>query len=634
MTLRLDIAVGPVQGFVLQSRRTRDLWGSSYLLSFLAGHAMHGAEQAGGRIVQPMVKGDTLYRWTGGERVGEPPSIGSLPNHFAVDVEAEAEPVARAAVAALRGAWTRICNAVWGKFVAEACEGGTGTQAIWDRQVAAFWEVAWCAGPAEDGLLARRKHWRSHLPPTEPGDKCTVMHDLQELSGHVRSAGRAGRVSQDRFWEYLRGRVGALDLRDNERLCAIALIKRLFPRVADDALGWKEGRSRWPSTVHIAARPWLHRVENCAPDLARDYAGQVMQFAPSGVLSERWLDRERSAAGNFPRLDANWYHREAVESTRLCPLDTHAGDGARANLAGKLKAICRAKDRNGQRLGPPSSFYALLLADGDQLGRLVGETGGEQVSRALAAFMAQVLEIVRKHGGETVYAGGDDALALLPVPGALPCAEEMAECYRSAFRHEVGATLSAAVAFVHIRYPLGGALREARRLLDEVAKEGNGRDSLAVGVLKPGGLNSQWVTTWHRPRPDGSSESSVNLVRTQADRLGTETSEPDLSSALLYRLRELLVRLGGWDSWRPGAWGIVPEDIDLPAFLCAEIGHSLTVIRGESAAAAAAEMADLVGRLLRRAPADGQGGETAEIGVDALLLARFLAGGGHGEREA
>ncbi len=632
MTLRLDIAIGPVQGFVIQSRRTRDLWGSSYLLSFLAGHAMHGAEKAGGRVVRPVVKDDPLYRWTGGDRTGAPPDIGSLPNRFAIDVEAEAEPVARAAVAALRGAWTRVCDAVWVKFIAEACEHGAGTRAIWDRQVATFWEVAWCAGPAEAGLLARRKHWRSHLPPTEPGDKCTVMHDLQEISGYVRSTGRAD--TQDCFWRHLRDLVGALDLRENERLCAVALIKRLLPRVAEDALGWKVERSRWPSTVHIAARPWLHQVENCAPDLARDYAEQVTQFAPSGVLSERWPDRERSAAGDFSRLDANWFHPEAIESEQLCPLNAHAVDGTRAALAGKLKAICCAEGRDGRRLGPPSSFYALLLADGDRLGRLVGEADGEQVGRALATFMEQAPKIVCKNGGQTVYAGGDDVLAMLPVPGALPCAEALAECYRSAFGHRVGATLSASVTFVHIRYPLSGALRDAHRLLDDIAKQSNGRDSLAVGVLKSGGLNSQWVTTWRRQNSDGCAEPSTELIRALADRLESDAPEADLSSGLLYRLRELLVRLGGWNSWRPGTWGTIPEDIDLTAFLRTEIGHSLAVRRGESAAAPAAEMAGLVVCLLQRVPADGQGGETTEIGVDALLLARFLAGGGHGEREA
>ncbi len=638
MTLRLDIAIGPVQGFVAQSRRTRDLWGSSYLLSFLAGHAMHGAEKAGGRVVRPVVKDDALYRWTGDDRTGESPGIGSLPNRFAVDVEAEAEPVARAAAAALRKAWAQVCDAVWGEFVAEACERGAGTRAIWDRQINAFWEVVWTAGTVHDGLLDRRKHWRSHVPPAEPGDKCTIMHDLQELSGHVRSMGRAGQVAQDCFWKHLRGRVGALDLRENERLCAIALIKRLFPRVAEDALGWRVvERVRWSSTVHIAARPWLRQAETWEPDLARDYAEQVKRFAPTGVLSERqppWPGLDRSAAGDFHLLDANWFHREAVESEGLCPLKANAGDEVRDTLVKALKTIYCAKDQDGQRLGSPSSFYALLLADGDRLGRLVSEVGGEQVGRALAAVMAKAPKIVGDHGGETVYAGGDDVLAMLPVPGALQCAAELAECYCSAFEHKAEATLSASVVFVHIRQPLGSAIRDAHRLLDDVAKGDNGRNSLAVGVLKPGGLNSQWATTWHRVRPDGSAESSVALLQALADRLGTDAAEPGLSSTLLYRLRGLLVRLGGWDFWRPGTWGAIPEDIDLPAFLRAEIGHSLAVRRGESTEAQVAEMADLVRRLLRRAPAstDGQGGETAEIGVDALLLARFL-GGGHSEHE-
>ncbi len=74
----LDISIGPVQGFVAQSRRTRDLWGSSYLLSFLSAHAMRGARKAGGRIVRPVVDDDPLYLWVRGCRVGEAPRIGSL----------------------------------------------------------------------------------------------------------------------------------------------------------------------------------------------------------------------------------------------------------------------------------------------------------------------------------------------------------------------------------------------------------------------------------------------------------------------------------------------------------------------------------------------------------------------------
>ena len=69
------------------------------------------------------------------------------------------------------------------------------------------------------------------------------------LSFRVRAESRASREQQDEFWKRVRGPLGALDLEDNERLCAIALVKRLFPRVAPEALGWEVDTSHWPSTV-------------------------------------------------------------------------------------------------------------------------------------------------------------------------------------------------------------------------------------------------------------------------------------------------------------------------------------------------------------------------------------------------
>ena len=491
MTQRLDISIGPVQGFVAQSRRTRDLWGSSYLLSFLSAHAMRGSADAGGRIVQPVVDDDQLYRWVSAVRAGDPPRgtpprIGSLPNHFIVEVDAKPAEVADFAIRALEAAWQRVCDAVWKKFVGHACPEGDGVRDIWNRQVGSFWEVTWTAGKsaAEGGLLARRKHWRSHRPPDEPGDKCTVMHDLQEISGYVRSAGAAGRTRQEGFWERVRERTGRLDLRDNERLCAVAFVKRLFPKVAVEALRWEVERWRWPSTVHVGARPWLRRVETATPQQARAYAEAVKGVAPSGVVTERGpasAGSKNTRTGGFPQLDANYYHREAVKNERLCPLKEGAPGAARDELDRLLKAIYDSEDASGRRIGPPPSFYAMLLADGDRLGKLLGKLGGQRVGQALANFTQGVPEIVREHDGETIYASGDDVLAMLPVPGALSCAGSLSDSYKSAFsafEEAPGATLSAAVVFAHVRLPLGAVIREAHRLLDEVAKDGNGRNSL------------------------------------------------------------------------------------------------------------------------------------------------------------
>lgn len=641
---RLDISIGPVQGFVAQSRRTRDLWGSSYLLSFLAAHAMRGAEKAGGRIVQPIKEDDPLFRWVAGERVGEVPGIGTLPNHFVVETEDPPRELARAAVDAFGSAWSRVAEAVWDRFVGPASPSGDGTSRIWDRQVSGFWELIWTAGPLDgpQGLLARRKHWRTHQPADEPGDKCTIMHDLQELSGHVS---RWRKQEQDEFWNRVDQRLGSLDRRDDERLCAIALIKRLFPGVASVALGWPVDASHWPSTVYVAAVPWIRRVVSSVPEQARAYS-EAVERALKAAGQESPLSEQPArfgidarAAGGFARLDANYFHRDYVRNESTCPLAGDPNAAAGDDLVRGLEELYGSRNGDG-RLGPPPAFHALLLADGDRLGELLGEIGGDKVSRALSAFTGRVPGIVTRHDGATVYAGGDDVLALLPVTGALRCADALRGAYEQAFgavSGNGGATLSAAVAFAHMRMPLGGVLREAHRLLDEEAKRANGRNSLAAAVLKPGGPYCQWVTTWIRPDgvPDGRV-AALELLDGLVGRLGGAGREGWVSSSLLYRLRDLLVRLCGWNRWRPGEWGTLPRGLDVSAFLRAEIGHSLEVRSGQSAASETDDVARRMWELLQRSPNDrvtdacppSNGdltGEAPHVGIDALLLARFLA---------
>ena len=644
MTARLDFSIGPVQGFVTQSRRTRDLWGSSYLLAFLSAHAMRGAVEAGGRPVLPdaeVAEQDQLYRWVSGQREGDPPRIGSLPNHFAVEVEGDACKAAHAGERSLQAAWNRVCHVVWSRFVEPACPHGNSTEDIWARQIESFWEVMWTASGADEthGLLARRKHWRSHHPPDEPGDKCTVMHDRQELSGFVRA--RSG-ARQDAFWSAVRGagRVGLLDLRKNERLCAIALVKRLFPKVAAEALGWVVDTSHWPSTVHVGAVPWIRRVAQAVPEAAAAYAETVGRSAGEAVFPMRRppFDLDLRAAGSFPRLDANYLHRDFVMSAERCPLREDAEVEPRKDLASRLRSVYDASDELGRRLGPPPAFYAMLLADGDRLGRLASILEGSELGTALSAFLGEALRIVAEHDGVTIYAGGDDVLAMLPIPGALGCAQALSDAYRNAFADTVAkdeATLSAAVVFAQIRLPLRQVLGEAHRLLDDVAKERNGRDSLAVAVLKPGGPYCEWATAWTRPGPDGEAPA-IGLLDALARRLASDPATPHLSSALVYRIRETLSRLCGWDRWEPGEWGGLPEDIDVRAFLHAEIAHSLEVRTGDGAEAHARGLTADVWHLLLPAcnpqcrdtgtPVDGGGGSpVAQAGVDALLLARFLA---------
>ena len=639
MAMRLDISIGPVQDFVSQSRRTVDLWGSSYLLSFLSAHAMHGAEMAGGKIVRPLVADDHLYRWVKGFRVGGSPQIGTLPNHFVVEVHTDAGAVADRATEAFDTAWSRVHEAVWCRFLTPVESLGPDTRRIWDRQVNNFWRIAWTADPSGDGyrgLLARRKHWRIHRPTVEPGDKCTIMHDMQELSGYTRSDSRRSREGQDRFWSDLGMHLGTLDLRPNERLCAVAFVKRMFPRASRDALGWKVDQSRWPSTVYVAAVPWIDRVAATAPEEAQSYAEKVRHVA-GDIFSEQYPGTTRwKGIRSFARLDGNWFHSESVGNDARCPL-SKGGIEVRKELAESLEEIAEMDDDEGRRIGTPSHYYGLLLADGDRLGELVSKHGAGPVGKALASFTGDIGTIVEYHHGVTVYAGGDDVMALLPLPKALSCAAKLSRHYGRAFwtdgGMEIEATLSAAVVIAQIRYPFGGVMREARRLLEDVAKDGNGRNSLAVGVLKPGGLHCQWATTWTRSGRNGRV-CARKILDDLVDQLREVTSEPGLSSGLVYRTRKTLTMLCGWERWEPGMWGHVLHDLDLRAFLRAEIARSFTDHPGGAGTGAnerVDEISDLVCHLLMQSKAGSLKAEAMQVGIDALLLARFMADGGDGE---
>ncbi|MEW6574127.1 MAG: type III-B CRISPR-associated protein Cas10/Cmr2, partial [Bacillota bacterium] len=418
---------------------------------------------------------------------------------------------------------------------------GQGTREIWGRQVGGFWEINWAVG--EDGaLLDRRKNWRSHVPPVEPGDKCTLMGNLQELSGFTRAKERK---NQDAFWAALREKVGGYELDEKERLCAIALIKRVFPLVAKQAIGWRLPEcERYPSTPYLAAVPWLKTVIESRAEEARQYAAAAARLpgASRRENPDRFaclndsLDRYPEAR-EFASLDGNCFFTAALANPRLWQDDTKK-EGATEDLPRELAK--KLKD-----LGTPASpFYALLLMDGDRMGALLQAYDPGKVSKALSTFSHQVPKIVREHNGITVYAGGDDVLALLPLDGALKAAVDLSRVYSESFAgtkvSKEQATISGAVIYAHYNTPLTGVLREAHRLLDKVAKADTGRDSLAVTVWKGAGQ----VLTWAAPWPviiDGESNIIDQLLNTFS---AADAREREYNNTFFYNLRtrfEILV---------------------------------------------------------------------------------------------
>lgn len=627
---RLHFTLGPVQGFIAQSRRTRDLLAGSFLLSFLAGHAMAAVIRGGGRILFPRVHGerveqveDELLRAILQRTEG--PWKGSLPNRFQAGVPKEFDP--HACVEAVHKAWKRIADTVWKHAVEGEEPYGKETRKIWARQIKSFWEIAWVLNHENlddsGDLLDRRKNWRSHVPTVEPGDKCTLIGHLQELSGWLRNWERS---KQERFWARVRERVGGLDLQENERLSAVGLIKRLFPRVAEEAIGWKfpDTAVYFPSTSYMSALPWMSKAIRKEPEKAMALTEVALSTKTIGKMenSERFpllneAVSKQSSLKDFARLDATCFFRSNLENENYW---NEADDRK------KKDAVKNALDNLTKALNEtPRPYYALLLMDGDQLGKLLRgndkekEGRAKKVSQALALFTGEVDRIITDHNGAPIYAGGDDVLALLPVEFALDAAVEVRNAYLESFAKvelEDSATISAAIVYAHTKAPLKGVLEHAHDLLDKVAKDRTGRDSLAVCVWKGGGPTITWSAPWQVV----CGEDTQGRYPTVLHRLVEEFQSVVYSGSFFFKLKEQYEGIGS---------NIVDKD-ELVNFVTNLIIADYLRIAKDRQALDVETVEERIRRLVElcmQNQRNEQGGLERELPfrADAALLVRFLA---------
>lgn len=275
MTQHLFLAqIGPVQSFIAQARRTKDLYVGSQMLSSLAVAAVESVSRTTGfQPIFPFVENGKVYN-------------GISSHVFAFLTDEQPTAVADKIQAALTDHWmTTYANPVRDLLMKVVKAGGW--EATFDRQSVPFptdkasgWmEFYWVALPYEGSThgevysrariaLSQRKSLR-HFPAVEEhGVKCS-------LTG-----------SQSALWftdgEMNRIRSSITDpnriiLRDNERLGTLAMIKRLWPEVSTD-----QRAKRFLSTRAIAAdKPGLDKerpdgsLEEVPPEKGREVEGYL-----------------------------------------------------------------------------------------------------------------------------------------------------------------------------------------------------------------------------------------------------------------------------------------------------------------------------------------------------------------------
>lgn len=433
------------------------------------------------------------------------------------------------------------------------------------------------------GLVQRafdaRKLTRQFGPASEPGYKCVLCGERAPVLGGTASYGDQ-RAAWQRVAERLR-RPELLDVSGDERLCAVCLTRRVAPKTRAITAALGTTAPAFPSTSTLATLPFrrallehlrgpgdpavlatLARFIDALDVLGRDRAslGAIIWLRTAARPGDGWSlddvpDDRRELVERVRRFDGEWllvetYERRQAELRRRGA--DHALLDALDTARGALRSLLGAASRAG--LPRPGAYYAILVLDGDRMGRWVsgeqhvvtlGEVLHPDARAALAGdadWQAALAErrpfgpathaalgamlrdfslwvvpwvVEQQHGGRLVYAGGDDVLALLPADGALAAADDLRATYASAvlardrqgrpraLPQEPGpdltifrgmgpdATVSAGLLFAHHLLPLGLALEHVRDLEKRHAKGGAGRDAVAVGVARRSGPDDE-----------------------------------------------------------------------------------------------------------------------------------------------
>ncbi|MGE4046214.1 MAG: type III-B CRISPR-associated protein Cas10/Cmr2 [Acetobacteraceae bacterium] len=477
----LLIALGPVQDFIAQARRMRDLWFGSHLLSELSRAGAAALAEAGATLIFPaMDRGDAeLAKCNPPIRPETQRPPVSVANKILAKIPPEQNPATCAA--AVRGKvlerWREIADEARDKPHVRAVL-ADNADPVWQEQIEdvlefyAVWApIAGSYGQVRETvekMLTGRKSLR---------DFRVWQHDLPGMPKSSLDGARLSVLKPGR-----RGPAfGRLGIRAGEQLDAIGLIKRA---------GF--GPEQFVPVVNVAAGHWLRMA-------------QAEEKSAATLATLRDACKHRSihhVRRSLPVVEPLPFDASVLYPSRWASLFKELdepADAADARQWGEahVRPLLRAMR------GEPPAYVACLVADGDNMGKAIDRLDSiednQAFSRGLAKFPEQAHDIVGRHLGSLIYAGGDDVLAFLPVATALECAAELAGAFAMLMASVVPSgpvpTLSVGIGIGHLMEPMGMLLNLGRDA-EHTAKRVDGKNALAVLIDKRSGGQRPLVLPW------------------------------------------------------------------------------------------------------------------------------------------
>ena len=572
------LSFGPVQSLIGAARRTRDLWCGSWLLS--------EAARAAARVLHERHPGCLIFpKLDGPEEELKPQNQP--------DGAANIANILRAEVSAPSAEIRTLCNSAKEAAAGRLVDLGEKARTklplrddVWNAQIGDILEcyAAWV--PVEDddyseasrrlgATLAARKATRDfgpgRLPATEGLPKSSLDGAFETVLPNLQKNHPARQQ---------------LGLSDNEQLDALGVMKRLAGDV-----------EQFTAYSRVAADPWIE-------SLTKEQQHELRE-AYEPLMGTQLATR---VSGNDGAYSALPYDAQLLYPFRL--EQAMATDDA--NEKNRLEDLLECRRSIATSKGQPVPYAAILKADGDRMGQFLSKAGSADqsrtVSQALHGFASRVRQVVQRHRGHAIYAGGDDVLALVPLTGSIACAKELAEQFKTSLaavsdelkvKEGERPTLSVGLGIGHIMEPLG-ALRARAEGAEKLAK-GDDTDSARNALAIVLGIRSGGE---HRVRIKWSNTDALDDLEAVAGAFG----DGKLPSRIAYDLRDIDQRL----------WWLREDDgRDADGMRRAEVRRLLDRARTATGKKVAGQQRELIERRL--------GEQSLAQVADLLIVARWLA---------
>ena len=416
----IAFSISPVQPFIRKTRKLRDHWAASVILSWLTFEGIAAIMDCLGpdHIVypslqeQPLVEGylDKEFQEFFGkynEKIDleKDPTVASFPNKFVfLAPSGKEESFVEEIEKRIQNKWRQLSRIVIEYL---GIEGGA-SEKIFNRQTRSWWQFSWsCSNlikldnqndiatlfdekkfsnlfetikefsasfqaadtvyPVTHSLvqtaLAASKSRPMAIREPEPGVKCPVCGELEIL--HNMSASENSRKSEyrneyknaaDDFWKSLSERFGKSTIKPTEKLCAICSIKRFAPEAIR-----KTGQAHILKTLFVSDK-FPSTTEIATYEFRK-------KIRDAGLLSDKKLELK--------------FIDELHEKDNLFSKD--------------VDALLKSIKQKGIKHKDEDNYYALLMMDGDKMGDLVNGS-------TIAANWCEVLhpELVSRYENQTL----------------------------------------------------------------------------------------------------------------------------------------------------------------------------------------------------------------------------------------